>query len=346
MTYDSTGTAGSGGSGGGGGGSGGSGGGGSGGSGGGGVGGSGGGGSGGSSGSISGAISHDTTWSGLVSLSDVVTVNAGVTLTIADGALIKIASGKGLVVNGTLKITGSATTGVKLQPDPMPGSWSGVQVAAGGTLAASYAELDYADTAITCATGAAGCAGVHLQLLNFGSLGMMISSSATFDHLKVENGGGGGIYVTAGASDTVKVTNSIFHATGGDAVTADSGNFTFQYNHSYGNGGATPQVHCASHFDTTGTLLVDHNNFDGSTYGLMGSNMNAQSKVNYNNFTGNTYEYGPASGALSAQADLSKNYWGSASAPVLMGNNSNQKVNNLPADAFFGATVPGTGPQP
>jgi hypothetical protein len=296
---------------------------------------------------VSGTISADATWTGVVEVSDSVTVASGVTLTIADGALIKVATGKGIIVNGTLKLAGSAAVGVKLQPDPMPGSWDGIQIMQGGSLAGSYAELDYSSTAVTCATGAAACAADHLSVMNFSSLGMMISSSATFDHLTLESGGGGGLYVSAGASDLVKVTNSIFHATGGDAVTADSGNFTFQFNHSYGNGGATPLVHCASHLDTTGTLLVDHNDFDDATYGFMASNMNPQSKVNYNNYSGNAFAYGPASGAIDAGADLSKNYWGSATPPTIMGNTTNQKsAQGMPVDAFYTTPVTGTGPQP
>jgi hypothetical protein len=295
---------------------------------------------------VSGAIASNTTWSGLVNATGDVTVNQGAILTIDAGALVKFAANKALIVNGTLKVTGSAASLVTLQPDTLPGNWGGIQVAAGGSVNVSYATLTYAQTALSCATGAAGCAADHMTVTNFSGLAMTIQSSATFDHIKVENGGSGGIYAIAGANDTVKITNSIFHATGGDAVTSDSGNFTFQFNHSYGNGGSTPQVHCACHFDTTGLLLVDHNDFDDTSVGFMASNMADGSKINYNNFSANAQVWSPASGNINAKADLSKNYWGSATPPTIGGNTTNQKVNGMPVDAFYTATVPGTGPQP
>jgi hypothetical protein len=309
------------------------------------------GGSGGSPGSsggtnASGTLSANTTWSGLTSVTGDVTVAKGATLTIAAGALVKFSAGKALIVNGSLKVVGTAASLVTMQPDPLPGSWGGVQVSAGGSAQISYATLNYPQTALTCSTGAAACNADHTNVTNYSGLGIMLQSSATLDHVKVENGGGGGLYAVAGATDTVKVTNSIFHATGGDAVTSDSGNFTFQFNHSYGNGGGTPQVHCACHFDTMGTLLVDHNDFDDTSVGFMASNMGDLSKVNYNNFSANAEVWSPASGNVNAKADLSKNYWGSATAPVIGGNTTNQKVNGLPADAFYTAKVMGTGPQP
>jgi hypothetical protein len=93
-------------------------------------------------------------------------------------------------------------------------------------------------------------------------------------------------------------------------------------------------------------LLVDHNDFTGSSVGFMASGMNAMSKVNFNNFNGNASVYSPPGTAtLSPSADLSKNYWGGAP-PNLAPNTTNQRnAQGLPTDAYYDNAVMGTGPR-
>jgi hypothetical protein len=306
----------------------------------------GGGGSAGGGAAKSGTLSADEMWSGLIHVTGDVTVASGVTLTIAAGTLVQFDAGKAIVVNGTLTVSGTSASNVAFAPLQMPGSWAGVEVNAGGKATISYADMAMPSTGITCASGAAGCAGDHLKIHDYSAMGLSIAAAATFDYLDVEKGGAGGIYVNAGAADTVKVTDSTFHVTGGDAVICDAGNLTFQYNSSYGNGGATPGQHCACHFASTGTMLIDHNDFNDSTYGSMLSGMNAMSKVNNNNFSGDQIAYGTAGTNVSAMADLSQNYWGSATPPIIGGNTTNQKsAQGLPANAFYTSPVAGTGPR-
>ena len=147
--------------------------------------------------------------------------------------------------------------------------------------------------------------------------------AATLDHLVVDQGGSGGVVITAGATDTVTITDSSFHATGGDAVVADTGNLTLQYSHMYGNtAGGNSGVHCATHIATTGLILADHNIMEDANYGLMASNMAATSKLNLNNFIGygsggTGGAYTPASGALlNAGVDLTNNYWNGQAPPT------------------------------
>ena len=283
-------------------------------SGGGGTGGSGGGGSTGGVGTDkSGTLSADETWSGAITMSGDVTVAAGVTLTISDGTLIQVAAGKALIIAGTLKISGTSATGVTFTPNPTPGTWDGIQVESGGGATISYAQLNYPTTGLSCAAGATACAMDYSKVANYGSVGITLSVAATMDHVTVDTGGSGGILIQGGASDTVTITHSIFHHTGGDAVIADSGNMTLQYSHMYGDmvgGGAG--VHCATHIATSGVIMADHNILEDANYGLMASDMAATSKINYNNFlnygSGSTGgAYSSATGALiTAGVDLTK----------------------------------------
>jgi len=311
----------------------------------------GGGGGGGSSGGVgtpkSGAIAADETWSGAISVTGDVTVNAGVTLTIADGALIQVAAGKALLVSGTLLVKGTAAQGVTFSPNPTPGSWDGVQVTAGGKATLSYATLNYPTTGLFCASGTATCAADHVKVLHFSALGLTIQSAATLDHLTVDTGGSGGVLITAGASDTVVITDSSFHATGGDAVIADAGNLTLQYSHMYGNmAGGNSGVHCATHLATSGVVLADHNIMEDANYGLMASNMAATSKLNLNNFVGYGTSatgggaYAPAGTALiNPGVDLTNNYWNGQPPPTDTGTT---KVTT----AYQTTMVPNCGPRP
>jgi hypothetical protein len=278
---------------------------------------------------VAGALTADATWSGLVTVTDDVTVDPGVTLTIADGALVQVASGKGLTVRGTLKIVGSAAGGVKLGPNPMPGSWSGIAVDSGGSVNVAFAEIDYAQTGLSCAAGAVACSADHLKVLHYSSTGLSVQSAATLSHVTVdaEDFGGGGIEIAAGASDTVSITDSLFHATGGDAVVCTSGNLTLQYSHVAGNApGGNSGVHCATHLSTRGIIKMDHNLLENINYGIMAEGLSPMSIIEHNNFVG----YGTPTttplpgGAWSAVGagnlvgiDLTNNWWGDATGHAL-----------------------------
>jgi hypothetical protein len=312
--------------------------------------GSGGGGSGGGSGGVgsdkSGPIAADETWSGAINVTGDVTVNAGVTLTIADGALVQVAAGKSILVKGTIKVLGTSATGASFVPNPMPGTWDGIQVQSGGSATISYATMKYPTTGLSCATGAVGCAMDHSKISNFSSTGMSIQVTATLDHATVETGGSGGVVVLGGANDTVTITDSIFHATGGDAVIVDSGNITLKYSHMYGDmTGGNSGVHCATHIATTGLVLADHNILEDANYGLMASNMAAASKLNLNNFVG--YGSGTTGGAYSPAGsttitpgvDLTNNYWNGQAPPTNTGT-------TLTTTTYQTTMVPGCGPRP
>ena len=293
---------------------------------------------------VSGTITTDTTWSGLTNVSGAVTVASGATLTISAGSLVSIAAGADIHIQGSLVAAGTSASPVLFQSVQQGTAWGSLLVESGGSIDLTYADIEYANVPISCATGAVKCTADHTKLEHFSGQGMMIATSATFTHMDVELGGSDGISFQGTAGQTVTITDSIFHATGGDAIVADgAGNLTFQYNHVYGNGDGTNQTptgqHCACHFDSSGTFTVDHNLFEKSSVGFMASQMNAQSHVNMNNFETNQALASPASGAPSSLADLKNNYWGTATCPA--------SINGNTTSATCSTTeIAGTGPRP
>jgi hypothetical protein len=177
-------------------------------------------------------------------------------------------------------------------------------------------------------------------------MGMQIQSAATFDWLKLENtsGGGGGIYITAGATDLVTINNSLFHDTGGDAVTCDSGNMTMRYSHMLAaTPGGSSGIHCATHFATTGTINMDHNVMENANWGIMASGLNAASKINDNNFEGygtmgDTGPWTPSMPPtpLTTGLDMTNNYWNGTAAPTNTGATT--------TTMYAGSKVPNCGP--
>jgi hypothetical protein len=226
----------------------------------------------------------------------------------------------------------------------MGSNWGGIVVNAGGSADLAYTNIEQTTVPFSCGAGATKCKADHTALLHYTGVGMQLAESGTYTYMDVEFGGSDGIYFNGTSTQTVSITDSVFHVTGGDAIVAGgSGNLTFQFNHVYGDGGANPGQHCACHFDSNGTMLIDHNIFEKSTYGLMASQMNAQSKVNYNNFSNDSLQYGPASGGINASADLTHNYWGSATPPTITGNTTDKGTDGV--NYYSTAIATGVGPR-
>ena len=235
-----------------------------------------------------------------------VDVAAGATLTVAAGTPVLVAAGKSISIAGSLKVQGTAASMARFDPAVANGEWGGITIKSGGSGDLAYAAITYTNVPLTCSAGALLCTADHSNFQHYSGIGMSISAKATFSHVLVENGGGDGITCSTPAGQGVTITDSIFHLTGGDSIVVNgAGDLTFQYNHVYGNGGATTAMsgqHCACHFNSTGTFLVDHNTFELSQVGFMASEMNAQSKVNNNNFLNNPEAKWSPAGAAARSA--------------------------------------------
>ena len=94
--------------------------------------------------SVSGTISNNTTWGGVIDVVDNVTVSSGATLTILPGTVVSFADGKSLVLNGVLnaigtsgeRITFTSATGTS------SGSWGYITINGSG---ASTSTIRYSD---------------------------------------------------------------------------------------------------------------------------------------------------------------------------------------------------------
>jgi hypothetical protein len=88
---------------------------------------------------VSGHITADTTWSGIVNLTGPTTIDAGVTVTVAPGTIIETSTATvGVTISGTLDIEGASGDVVHAQPAAPSTRWAGFDVASGGTLIAHY----------------------------------------------------------------------------------------------------------------------------------------------------------------------------------------------------------------
>ena len=105
--------------------------------------------------SIAGSISASRTLSGDVLVTDTVTIEAGVTLTLAPGTTVRVNSTKMIVVRGTLQANGTKQAPVNIGSvaGSGVGDWTGIGVASGGTTNLVFTALRNATTAFQAAAG-------------------------------------------------------------------------------------------------------------------------------------------------------------------------------------------------
>ncbi len=117
---------------------------------------------------ISSAIEVDTTWRSddrVIVVDKLVSVLAGVTLTIEPGMVVKFAGSAGIEVAGTLRVMGAAAEPVVLtslrddsvggdtnqdgsETGPAPGNWRGIEVLGTGRIKMEHFQLQYATDSI------------------------------------------------------------------------------------------------------------------------------------------------------------------------------------------------------
>ena len=132
---------------------------------------------------VCGTIVTDTTWlSGRIyRVTCDVTVNSGVTLTVAPGAAVQFNSGRTLFINGYLVAQGTASQTVlftSASGTPTPGNWRGIYVRSGGSATFDHAIIRYAGS---CTSSTYACANVRVD--DGGSLSLtnsILSHSARY----------------------------------------------------------------------------------------------------------------------------------------------------------------------
>ena len=192
---------------------------------------------------VSGTISVDTTWSGVVVVRGPVTVATGVTLTVQSGTTVKFMDGAGLYapepgrldLNGTLRVVGTElrpvvftaladdsaggdTNGDGAASGANAGEWAGVRFHAGATASSlSYAEFRWAGDwssgpAVQVDGGTPSLN--HVTIRDALARGLTVSGTAggTFSGLTVQRTGGTGIEVTGSLPTTL--TDVVIDGTG------------------------------------------------------------------------------------------------------------------------------------
>ena len=87
---------------------------------------------------VSGHITASTTWTDTIHVTGNLTIDPGVTVTVAAGTVVNVTSPNGITVQGTLAIQGTKTAKVTFQAADVGTFWSHIVVPSGGTLTASY----------------------------------------------------------------------------------------------------------------------------------------------------------------------------------------------------------------
>jgi parallel beta helix pectate lyase-like protein len=146
-----------------------------------------------------GVITTDTVWQGEVALQDDILVPAGVTLTIRQGTIVRVASAEStktdpeflsplteITVRGTLKVDGTANAPVLFSAagEKKAGSWAGI-VVDGGTAILKSCRVMHAESALYVVDGIVRLADSELKDNRYGIAALGAKSSMTVTATKI-----------------------------------------------------------------------------------------------------------------------------------------------------------------
>jgi hypothetical protein len=206
-----------------------------------------------------------------------VNIPAGETIEIAPGAVVTVATGVAITVKGTLKI---ASTGAHAK---LTGTnWTGIVVAAGGTLDANGLDLENAASALWTQEGNTSAKvtnGVIKAATPFkmekgsklaitktkvtATQGSAIAGSFTASFMEYDKGTAAGLTLNDPAGSMSFSDSILKGAGGGDYVISTAGKLVkVEYTTISGS-------HCALHFTGVDQYVVDHVSLDLNPYGAM-----------------------------------------------------------------------------
>ena len=253
-------------------------------------------------GNVSGTISQNTIWAGNISVTGSVTINSGVTLSIAPNTVVSFAQGTSLVVYGKILAIGSSGKTIEFTSS---GTWSGITISGSNANSSilDYCNVDkvltYGGSAVTV-NGATGVAIKHSIIsnnVNYGTRGIYLASAGNpelFANTISGNGGDGVLFYN---------TNGNFYA---NTVIGNSANGV---NCSY----SSPSFGKTGWYAYSGNNLITGGTWGiyayASSYPLVGSY--ASSYFGYNSIYGNSSGRVLAGGNSSVAAESC--WWGSSS---------------------------------
>lgn len=238
------------------------------------------------------------TWADGHVVSGNITIPAGTTVTIAAGAQVKIAADAAITVAGTLKGT-AGTTHAALSPQS--GTWAGIVVASGGSIALDSVDINAAKIAVwtqkgnTDATFANGAIDANQPFQMEAGSKLSISKSTvkaaaasalagTFNasYMTYDKGTSEGMYMSDAAGSMTFSDCTLKGNGGGDYIVSSAAQYIkVEYTTITGS-------HCPFHFSSPGPAKydVDHVSDDTNGYGWMLYGSGAgPSTISNSNFT-------------------------------------------------------------
>ncbi len=234
------------------------------------------------------------TWEDGKTITGNVNIASDAMVAIAPGATITVSAGVAITVSGTLKTTPSST---------LKGTgWTGVVIAAGGTLDADGLTITGADSALWPQAGNAAATFKNGTITSKSPFKMEPGSKLTITRSKVTAQGGSSIAGTFVASylDYDKGTN------GGLTINDNAGSMTISDSVLRGAGGGDYLIssgaklvkveyttisgsHCPLHFTSVDRYVIDHVSENANAYGDMfygsGAGPNSITASNFQNLT-------------------------------------------------------------
>jgi hypothetical protein len=248
-----------------------------------------------------GAIKGDVTWSGDVHLTQTVTIAAGAKVTIAPATTITCDDGVAVTVRGALASAGGGAVSVFVSE-----GWSGIVVAAGGSLALDGVDIENARAAIEVQTGATGArydrgtiraskapftvgAGATLTTAHAAVLAPLgpshVQGALTAAYLDYDANGFDGI-TTESDDATLSIEDSTLHGIDGttDMIASYTGAASIHVAYT-----TIEHVHCAFHLERVTSLDVSFVTAQADAYGFMmhGSLSAGTKSIHDSNFASN-----------------------------------------------------------
>ena len=166
--------------------------------------------------SVTGSVTSNTTWAvadSPITVTGHVTVDAGVTLTVEPGVTVEFDTGKVLDINGTLIAQGTSSDKVTFTSSaasPTAGDWQFIRFGDSAVSASFDGSGDYLSGSIFqhCTVEYAGY-GSSTANTTQAIRGVFDSVSPFIDNCTIRHNADGGIHISSGLNQTVKITNNI-----------------------------------------------------------------------------------------------------------------------------------------
>lgn len=241
-------------------------------------------------------LTADATWTGDTLVPAPLTIDPGVTLTVAAGSTVRASAGAKLLVEGTLVVEAGATS--VFQGDA-GASWGGIVARPGGVVTARDIEIRGATTGFTAEAGAGLSRLVNVEFAQ-STAPIRIAASTKLCRASLSEGSGSS-QVTGG---TATISDSDLFGSGGDTVVFSGGEVVLQHVL------LGAQSHCLVHGGGTGAMLtVEKTVLVDAAYAFMLSGLSSAT-VRDSRIEMGTLTSGNSSSATTL--DARENWWGGA----------------------------------